>query len=377
MANENIDKNIDENKTKLEVEQKNLRKLMKPSDRQKNFRERLKKKLLKRSKDNLDDADLAPREKPGQPKIIESQPLLLKAIVDIVSYGSSADDRRRSDKLITCQTLTQLTEELKSMGFNLSRSATYYHLFSRRADSIDGKRHIDTMPGKLIRAQNDLHHHHVDSKFATASIRNLETLASILGPKQVIFLSQDDKARVPLGITAAKKESPTLIHLEYRVRLPDHDWVIAERHKLIPSVIAGIVIKSDCMGQASAVSYSGPTYIGIRSGKHSSSTALTHAIDFQRILECFSELANVVDKSNKSGENKDAELFKQIKPIIMMTVDGGPDENPLYEKVINFEIKHFLDYNLDGIYIATNGPGQSAYNHGSSQQTIIWFNLAT
>lgn len=47
------------------------------------------------------------------------------------------------------------------------------------------------------------------------------------------FLFQDDKSRVPLGITAANAQSPMLMHLEYRVTLPDHDWVVAERHKLM------------------------------------------------------------------------------------------------------------------------------------------------
>lgn len=55
-------------------------------------------------------------------------------------------------------------------------------------------------------------------------------------------MSQDDKAKVPLGITAAR-------------------------------------VKKE------AVMCSGPTYIPIRSGKHSSSTASTHATDFDRLTE--------------------------------------------------------------------------------------------
>jgi len=72
-----------------------------------------------------------------------------------------------------------------------------------------------------------------------------------------------------------------LMHVEYRVKLPDHDWVVATGHKLIPSVYAGMVIKPDDIGNRQAVSYSGPTYVAIRSGKHSSSTAFSHAADTQ------------------------------------------------------------------------------------------------
>lgn len=92
-------------------------------------------------------------------------------------------------------------------------------------------------------------------------------MSSLLGPDEVAFLSQDDKARVAIGITAANKQAPLLMHLEYRVTLPDHDWVVANRHKLIPSVYAGIHIKPNGMGQREAVGYSGPTYVAIRSGK--------------------------------------------------------------------------------------------------------------
>ena len=46
----------------------------------------------------------------------------------------------------------------------------------------------------------------------------------------------------------------------------------------------------------------------------------------------------------------------------MITVDGGPDENPRYVKVIQTAIHHFLKYNLDAIFIACNAPGRSAFN---------------
>ena len=107
------------------------------------------------------------------------------------------------------------------------------------------------------------------------------------------------------------------MHMEYRVRLPDHDWVVGSRHKLIPSVYAGIhIISKSPIGQPDAVSYSGPTNIAIRSGKHSSSTATTHVIDFERLLklENFESMLHT-----SSGE---------VKPVLVNFVDGDLDENP-------------------------------------------------
>lgn len=46
-----------------------------------------------------------------------------------------------------------------------------------------------------------------------------------------------------------------VMHVEYRVMLPDHDWMVGDRHKLIPSVYAGIVKKEKGYGNKEAASY--------------------------------------------------------------------------------------------------------------------------
>lgn len=63
----------------------------------------------------------------------------------------------------------------------------------------------------------------------------------------MVKISVDDKARVPLGIAAATAQTPLLMHMEYRVRLPDHDWVVDDRHKLIPSVYAVVAITMEAI----------------------------------------------------------------------------------------------------------------------------------
>lgn len=140
------------------------------------------------------------------------------------------------------------------------------------------------------------------------------------------------------------------MHVEYKIHLPDHDWVVASRHKLTPSVYAGILIKENCMGRKDAVTHSGPTYITIRSVKHNSSTASSHSKDLEKLLE-LEDFQPMV----KGDDGK-------IKPIFMMSVDGGPDENPRYQKVISHAIDNLKKYELDVIFIFTNAPGRSAFN---------------
>ena len=215
----------------------------------------------------------------GRPRADDEQPGLLKAIVEIATYGCAADDKRRTETIRSIKTLDELTAELQRIGYKISRTGVYFRLLPRSSATAEGKRYVVTVPVKLAKSQTEQHANHPDKMFAQTSIRSLEEMGSLLGPQETFFLGQDDKARVPIGITAANKQAPLLMHMEYRVTLPDHDWVVAEKHKLIPSVYAAISIESQAVANPSAVGYSGPTYVAIRSGKHSSSTAfLTHVI---------------------------------------------------------------------------------------------------
>lgn len=290
------------------------------------------------------------RKNSGQPRVEDNQPELLKVITDIALFGGAADDRRRSEVIRSCRTLDDLCLEVCKLGYNISRSGLYLRLLPKRANSEHGKTHVVTVPVKLCRPHSDLHKKHEDGMFCTATLRNAESLTSILGPDQVFFLSLDDKARVPLGITAAKAEASILMHLEYRVQLPDHDFVVAEKHKLIPFVYAAIEINKNGEGQPNAVTYSGPTYVAIRSGKHTTSNAETHAADINSLVD-LPEFRTFIRTAEGS-----------IKPVFVFTSDGGPDENPRYERVIGSAIQHFKKFNLDAIYIATNAPGRSAFN---------------
>ena len=52
----------------------------------------------------------------------------------------------------------------------------------------------------------------------------------------------------------------------------------------------------------------------------------------------------------------------EVKKVMIVTVDGGPDENPRYEKTINCSIKYFVENSLDAFFLATNVPDRSAFN---------------
>lgn len=196
-----------------------LKNLQYSAMRQKKFRDRRNSKLKKICEKHPEATiELNICDKPGRSRIEKTQPQLLQTIVQLVSHGASTDARRRTEILNSCKTLDDLHNELQNVGYSISRSALYTRLLPRRSNTTERKKHITTVPVRLAKAQTSLHKSHPDQYFCVASIRQAEVLASILGPDQVIFLSQDDKARVPLGITAANKQAPILMHVEWKVK---------------------------------------------------------------------------------------------------------------------------------------------------------------
>lgn len=95
-----------------------------------------------------------------------------------------------------------------------------------------------------------------------------------------------------------------------------------------------MTIRPNCLN-AEAVSYSGPTYIAIHSAKHNSSSTLMHNRDLKRLHD-LKEFKQVL----YTEEN-------QSKPIVIITVDGGPDVNPRYVPTIASMVDYFRTYNLD------------------------------
>ncbi|CAG8605912.1 34232_t:CDS:2 [Racocetra persica] len=155
------------------------------------------------------------------------------------------------------------------------------------------------------------------------------------------------------------------MRLEYRVELLDHDWVVAERHKLIPSVYAVLDVQEGKYGHADAVTYSGPTFIRIHSSKHDSSTMYSHRKDFDDLM------------NEKQLRNYTTTTNEQPKPVVVLLNDSGPDENPRYRKTIQMMIKHFDKYDLDTIIVACFASHQSASNPVERRIAPLSYDLAS
>ena len=170
-------------------------------------------------------------------------------------------------------------------------------------------------------------------------------VTKLFGPRAVLFISSDEKAKVPLGFAAATLQASLLMHLEYKVKLPDYSFVVATRHKLNPSVygVCDVNLKGE-------VTYSGDTFIQTRSEKHDKSSAETHAYDMHKFF-----------RSERMAP----------KPILLMETDSAQDEAPRYPKPLATVIFLFKELKLDALLHGISTSDLSAFNPVERQITPL------
>ena len=94
--------------------------------------------------------------------------------------------------------------------------------------------------------------------------------------------------------------------------------------------------------------------IKIRSGKHDGSSAQSHHADFEDIMR-------------DPGYHK---------PIVFLSVDGGPDEKPRFPKTLAYAIQKFKTYDFDFLMVTTHAPGNSAFNFVERRMAALSKELA-
>ncbi|CAF3837572.1 unnamed protein product [Rotaria sp. Silwood1] len=222
----------------------------------------------------------------------------LGTIVDIANCVVVAgDNRHRTNAIQSCLTLDSLKE----------------YLLPKNSRTIDGQRHTHTLPAQIRHPENSLHKYHDNTKFAQSTLRDLKQLVCTLGNEAVFYLSQDDKCRIAMIIPAVHKQAPLLMTMKIQIKLPVDDFIVETKHKLIPSIYGAYLINEE------RVSYSVPTFAAVRSGKHDHSSAFAYAKDF----DTFVQLSEFEQAALSNGT---------LKPVVILSVDDGPDENSRYPK---------------------------------------------
>ena len=187
-------------KAKIVAIKKQLRRRKKMAVANRNYRNR-RKAIEDRLK--VDHPEFAAfmklREGVGRPRIECDQPDIMRTILEIATVGAACGDRRRDDLYRTVKTLDDLHKAVSDLGFTVSRSGLYLKLLPRDGKTTEGKRHINTVPVKLIRPRNDLGKNILIGCLLQRLLLPLTSLLQSLVPKPVFIQPRMTRAQSLLG----------------------------------------------------------------------------------------------------------------------------------------------------------------------------------
>ncbi|CAG8761909.1 1519_t:CDS:2 [Gigaspora margarita] len=188
-----------------------------------------------------------------------------------------------------------------------------------------------------LQLRHDLHH--LDGHYCLASVKGVRQFAHAF-PNVSVIISQDDKAKIGLGIPAVGRTFCTLQSVSELVQLPDHDFACGSGQKLILSVY--LIINPNEENN------------DLRTGQSIGTSSITHMEDLISLV----------------SDNQYSEALKtnnEIKPIWILLVNGGQSKyNPVERSMATLSGK------LAGIVLPINHFGK----HLDSQGNIIDTNLA-
>ena len=255
-----------------------------------------------------------------------------------------ADNRRRKE-WIKVRIISHLRTAMEENYHQyMSKSCLQTYLLPRHPNSIQAKRYHHPVHIRNVAVSRNEMSSHEDGHYCLASVKGARQFAEAF-PENSIIISQDDKAKVPLGIPAVGRTFSTVQSQNQPVSIPDHDFPVSSKHKLIPSVY--LVIDQTDTNESMR---SGRLAVFVQPELWLSTTSSSHMCDLQKIQHLQTFRTSFLDSNNLH------------RPIVVLLVDGGPDENLYHLKNIKQYCKYFCDADLDYMTIRTHAPGQSAYN---------------
>ena len=136
------------------------------------------------------------------------------------------------------------------------------------------------------------------------------------------------------------------------MRLPNHDYVVGAKHTLTPSVYAFLTILPSRIRRRGAVTYTAPTVVRIRSGKHDTADSETHRFDLMEIMTSNRPLIKSITNTPQGS----------LKRILLLRADNGPDEAPRNPTTQKSMIRLFVKLKLAYLFLISLPAGLSPYN---------------
>ncbi|CAB4425447.1 unnamed protein product [Rhizophagus irregularis] len=314
-------------------------------------------KLLTKKNKLLEEGIVEKYNTPGRPSTAMKDPDLWDKIHDSIEFGAAHAKRRK--EIIKVRTVKHLREALEEKyNTYLSRQCLSTYLQPRHQNTFAARHHHHLAKVGLASVARTEMKTHTDEHYCLASIKAARTFAKVFADEAII-ISQDDKAKIGLGIPAVGRTFKTIQSVNELVTVEDHDFPTGSKMKLIPSVYL-IINPAD----SSDTLRTGQLSIFIRPEYFVRTSSATHMVDLKSIISNDKFFATL------KKENK-------VKPILILLVDGGPDENPKHMKNIIQYAHLFRTLDLDYLTVRTHAPDQRKFrSHLNSQGSVVDEELA-
>ena len=198
-----------------------------------------------------------------------------------------------------------------------------------------------------------LRHEHPDSKYVAIILRYAKQF-SVLHSENILMISVDDKAIVPVGdpqrpvSTGVRGHNRSLvIGSASNLKALDHDFHVA-------GVVPSVSFFPRIPGAARDSFFSGPVFVTLKDKVMQPSNALRHATELSKVIE-----------SNFSS---------QVPQILLLISDGGSDHRVTFLSVKVALIAIFLKLDVDMLIAIRTCPYQSWSN--MAERVMSTLNLA-
>jgi hypothetical protein len=117
----------------------------------------------------------------------------------------------------------------------MARTTLNNYLLPRQSNSIAAKAHHHPAWVAVAGVSHTETRDHPDGHYCLASVKSARQFATVFADNAVI-ISQDDKAKIGLGVPAVGRTFRTLQSVHELVSVADHDFPLGNAQKLVPSV---------------------------------------------------------------------------------------------------------------------------------------------
>ncbi|GBB88013.1 hypothetical protein RclHR1_14510010 [Rhizophagus clarus] len=188
----------------------------------------------KKKKENIEENIVEVYDTPGRPSFLIKNPDLLEKMHASVEFGAA--DYKRRKEIIKVRTIKHFREKMnEDYGIYMAKSTLQNYMQPKHPGSKEAQRHHHPAQIHFAVVRRDEMNSHIDEHYCLASVKGVKSFATAF-PQDVLIISQDDKAKVPLGMAAVGRTFKTIQTTNELVSVPDHDFPKVVKYKLVLSV---------------------------------------------------------------------------------------------------------------------------------------------